>query len=222
MTTQTPKTNQPERLQETRLEQFAKALAEGNRKQAIRVTHKVVTDPSLRVLEGKRRTWELWHWQLTHPDPQHADREVLNMLIANHPSVKVWDEILHDYDDDVQRFGEPYYKAVLSGQLIRRVLQLRPAPAHKVKRSSIEKQPPKGTPPPAAPSTPETTPELPLFIDPESGAAPKRGRDAGRRPSRPSRIPASDALRRRSSVTNTRGSKPQIGVLSTKHRRVHA
>lgn len=102
----------------TRLVQLARALFEGNRHNAMRICRQFLKNPPSRLLDWKRDVWEIWQEELRNPDPEHGDRELMNLLVTGTADAELLEQFLKDYRFELVQVGRRYQKAFLSMLLI--------------------------------------------------------------------------------------------------------
>ena len=108
-----------------RLRNFAKALMEGNRKNAMRICRNMLKDPTHPLIHGKRQVWTYWHEQLKQPDPVGGRREILAIVMSN-PLTKVdYLRIMDEYEARAKRLSLEYHYNFLNGQLLRLAFESR-------------------------------------------------------------------------------------------------
>jgi hypothetical protein len=112
----------------TKLQQLAKALAEGNRHSALRVIRQFLANPPSKLLEAKRLAWETWQAELKDPDPEHSDKQLMTMLINGSLPAKDFTTIKKQYDGEVSYHGQIYHHALLVSLLLELYERFRKGP----------------------------------------------------------------------------------------------
>ena len=120
----------------TRLEAMARSLVDRKRKNAIRICLNQVR--SVRV-PGKRQVWEDWHYQLTKPDPQYSEMELLNLIMDGFVNQHHFDLIKKGFKQRMEDLEYEYHKSRLNYLLLDHVEKLKETveqkPSQKKERS---------------------------------------------------------------------------------------